>query len=161
MSKGKSIRVYDYVNRPYDEVKRALSANAAEVFRNATKSAAGKASSVASELHVGFAGIEVSTDIAITIVSIESSERTVAAPESTRIKLDWEAAEMPRLFPLMHAELAVYPLTAKETQLDLSGTYEPPLGVIGSVIDAAVGHRIAEASVHHFIKDIARYLRNA
>jgi hypothetical protein len=59
----------------------------------------------------------------------------------------------------MKAELAVYPLTATETQLDLSGNYDPPFGALGSVIDAVLMHRIAEASVHQFIKDIAVYLR--
>jgi hypothetical protein len=59
----------------------------------------------------------------------------------------------------MKADLALYPLTSTETQLDLSGNYQPPLGLVGSVIDAAVGNRIAEASVHQFITDVASYLR--
>lgn len=59
----------------------------------------------------------------------------------------------------MRAELSIYPLTATETQLDLSGLYEPPLGILGSAIDAMVGDRIAEASVHHFVSDVAAYLR--
>ena len=29
-----------------------------------------------------------------------------------------------------------------------------PLGPVGKAIDAAIGHRIAEASVHHFLDDI-------
>ena len=59
----------------------------------------------------------------------------------------------------MQAELSIYPLTASETQLDFRGQYEPPLGVLGSAIDAAVGHRIAEAAVHRFVGDVADYLR--
>ena len=46
-----------------------------------------------------------------------------------------------------------------ETQLDFSGQYEPPLGAVGDAVDALVGHRIAEASVHRFVTDVARYLR--
>jgi hypothetical protein len=60
----------------------------------------------------------------------------------------------------MSAELSVYPLTSTETQLDFLGHYEPPLSVLGGAIDAMVGHRIAEASVHRFIADIAQYLRH-
>ena len=63
------------------------------------------------------------------------------------------------LFPLMTAVLAVYPLTATETQLDFSGQYDPPLGAVGDAVDALIGHRIAEASVHRFVTDVARYLR--
>jgi hypothetical protein len=66
---------------------------------------------------------------------------------------------MPNLFPFMKAELSVYPLTATETQLNLLGNYEPPFGVLGSMIDSVVGNRIAEASVHQFITDVAVYLR--
>lgn len=157
---SKTIRVYDYVNQPYDKVRAAIESDANEVFRNATKVAALRAKSVASELHVNIAGIEVGADIEITVTGIENTQKAVTSPETTRIELEWEAATMPRLFPFMKAELAIYPLTSTETQLDLRGNYEPPLGIVGSVIDAAVGNRIAEASVHQFISDVAAYLRN-
>ena len=157
---SKTIRVYDYVNHPYDKVRAAIDSDANEVFRNATKVAALRAKSVASELHVNIAGIEVGADIEITVTGIENTQKAVTSPETTRIELEWEAAKMPRLFPFMKAELAIYPLTSTETQLDLRGNYEPPLGIVGSVIDAAVGNRIAEASVHQFISDVAAYLRN-
>ena len=160
MSRDKTIRVYDYINHPFDAVRRKLSAEALEVFRSATKVAALRAKSVASELHVNFAGIEVGTDISISIKSVEDEPKTISSPPMTKIQLEWEAANMPRLFPFMRAELSVYPLTATETQLDLSGNYEPPFGVVGNVIDSILGRRIAEASVHQFIKDIAVYLRS-
>ncbi|CAN5431946.1 hypothetical protein BH10ACI3_BH10ACI3_05420 [soil metagenome] len=153
------IRVYDYVNQPYEVVRQRLTDDAVGVFRNATKVAAQRANSIASELRVNIAGIEVGTDIAITVRSVETLEKTVTAPETTRIVIEWEAAKMPRLFPFMKAELNIYALTSTETQLDLAGDYQPPLGLIGSALDAAVGHRIAEASVHQFISDVAVYLR--
>lgn len=159
MGNGKAIRVYDYVNQPYERVRAAIESDAAAVFRNATKVAALRARNVASELHVNIAGIEVSADIDITVTNIKNTEKTVTAPRSTKIELEWEAAKMPRLFPFMKAELSIYPLTSTETQLDLRGNYDPPLGIVGSMIDAAVGNRIAEASVLQFITDIAAYLR--
>lgn len=159
MSNSKTIRVFDYVNQPYETVRDRLTDDSIGVFRDATKVAALRASTVASELHVTIAGIEVGAEIAITINSVESTSKTVTSPETTKIELEWEAAKMPRLFPFMSAKLLIYPLTATETQLDLIGEYEPPLGIVGSAIDAAVGHRIAEASVHHFVKDIAGFLR--
>ena len=66
---------------------------------------------------------------------------------------------MPRLFPLVKANLSIYPLTATETQLDFKGLYEPPLGLLGKAVNAMVGHRIAEVCVHRFVSDVARYLR--
>jgi hypothetical protein len=77
----------------------------------------------------------------------------------TKIPVSWEAAKHPRLFPLMDAELSLYPLTSTETQLDFLGQYEPPLGLIGGAMNALVGHRLAEASVHRFVGDVAAHLR--
>ena len=68
---------------------------------------------------------------------------------------------MPSLFPFMKAELAIYPLTATETQLDFSGLYEPPLGAVGKALNAIAGHRIAEVAVHKFVNDVAGYLRES
>jgi hypothetical protein len=61
----------------------------------------------------------------------------------------------------MSAELSAWPLSASETQLEIEGVYEPPLGVVGTAIDTAVGHRIAEASVYRFLEDIVEQLRRS
>lgn len=156
---SRTIRVYDYVNHPYEEVRSALCSNASEVFRNATKVAALRAKSVASELHVNIAGIEIGTDISISVKATKDRPKQVMSPAKTYLELEWEASKMPHLFPFMKAELVFYPLTSTETQLDLQGNYQPPLGLLGRALDAVVGHRIAEASVHQFIKDVSVYLR--
>ena len=159
--KGRKIRCYDYVNHPYERVRDALKQNALVIFQTATKTAASRAQSVAAELRVDFAGIGVKTDIKIDLKSIdEKPARSVSTP-TTKLTLEWEAAKMPRLFPLMKGELFVYPLTATETQLDFSGVYKPPFGAVGKTMNAIVGHRIAEASVHSFVSDVAAYLRQA
>ena len=161
MSKGRPIRCFDYVNHPYARVRGALTKDALSVFQNATRVAASRARSVASELRVQIGGVEVGAEIAIAVRSIEEQRAEGTTSPTTRLSLEWQASHAPALFPLMRAELSVYPLTATETQLDFSGTYEPPLGLVGSAMDAMVGHRIAEASVHRFVTDVADYLRNA
>jgi hypothetical protein len=159
MSKGRAIRCYDYVNHPYKLVRDALGADALGVFQSATKAAASRARSVASELRVDMGGITVEADIRISVKNIEQTAPGAMTAPATRMQLEWEAATMPRLFPLMKAELSIYPLTATETQLDFSGIYEPPLGVLGKAANAIAGHRIAEVSVHRFVGDVAAYLR--
>lgn len=161
MSKGQQIRCYDYVNHPYQRVCDALSADALAVFQSATKAAASRARSVASELRVDIGGISVEADITIAVKNIQEQAPQAASSAVTRLQLEWKAAAMPGLFPLMKAELSVYPLTATETQLDFSGLYEPPLGVLGKAVNAVVGHRIAEVSVHRFVSEVAEYLRQA
>ena len=159
MSKGREIRCFDYVNHPYERVRDALKQNALTVFQSATKAAASRAQSVAAELRVDFGGIGVKTDIKIDVQNVEEKATASNSTPVTRLLLEWEAATMPRLFPLMKGELSIYPLTSTETQLDFSGVYEPPFGAVGKTMNAIVLHRMAEASVHRFITDVAGYLR--
>lgn len=160
MSKGREIRCFDYVNHPYERVRDALKQNALTVFQSATKAAASRAQSVAAELHVDFGGIGVKTDIKIDVQNVKEKTADAGATPSTRLLLEWEAATMPQLFPFMKGELSIYPLTSTETQLDFSGVYEPPFGAVGKTMNAIVLHRMAEASVHRFISDVAGYLRH-
>jgi len=159
MGKGHEIRCFDYVNHPYEAVRGALGTNALEVFRNATTVAASRARAVASDLRVNVGSLEVATEIVIAVTGHEERQAGPKTSASTLLRLEWEAAKAPRLFPLMRAELSIYPLTSTETQLDFAGRYAVPMGLVGDAIDALVGHRIAEASVHRFVSDVAEYLR--
>jgi hypothetical protein len=157
---AREVRSYDYVNHPYERVRDALRRDALMVFQSATKTAVARAESVATELRVDFGGIGIKADVKVHIKNVEEKVDTIPAP-TTHLLLEWEAATMPGLFPVMQAELSIYPLTPTETQLDFLGHYEPPFGAIGKAINAVVGYRIAEASVHSFVTDVAGYLRQA
>jgi ribosome-associated toxin RatA of RatAB toxin-antitoxin module len=156
----REVRCYDYVNHPYERVRDALRRDALTVFQSATKSAVTRAESVATELHVDFGGIGIKADVRVRLESVREEIDTVSSPK-TRLLIEWEAATMPGLFPLMKAELSVYPLTSTETQLDFLGHYEPPFGALGKAMNAIAGHRIAEVSVHGFLRDVAEYLRRS
>jgi len=155
---SREIRCYDYVNHPYLQVRDALSHDPVAIFQSATRAATSRAQSVASQLRVDVSGVSLEADILISVHKIEEQTPEMGAPV-TRLQLEWKAAKTPGLFPLMKAELAVYPLTANETQLDFSGVYEPPFGAVGKAMNALAGHRIAEVSVHRFVNDVAEYLR--
>jgi len=157
---SREIRSFDYVNHPYEAVRNALSADALAVFRSATKAAADRARSVAAELRINIGAIEVGADINISVKKINETTLEEEMPV-TAIDLEWEATTMPGLFPIMRGELAVYPLTATETQLDFLGVYDPPLGPVGKALNAVAGHRVAEATVHRFVGDVAGYLRHS
>jgi hypothetical protein len=135
-----------------------LKHDALVVFQSATTAAASRAESVAAELHVDLGAMGVQKDIKISVKHVEEKVDAMSAP-STRLTLEWEAASRPGWFPLMNADLSIYPLRGTETQLDFWGFYEPPFGTVGKAINAVAGHRIAEASVHRFIDDVAAYLR--
>ena len=160
MNRGNEIRCYDYVNRPYAEVRDALMKDALAIFQSATRAAASRAQSVAVELRADVGAIGLEAEIVISVKNVEENAGAMSDP-LTRLRLEWRAAKMPALFPFMQAELAIYPLTSTETQLDFSGMYEPPLGPLGKALNAVALHRIAESSVHRFVADVAEYLRQA
>jgi hypothetical protein len=111
------------------------------------------------QLAKGVSAPRISGMIPLTPQAIRKVGHRYQLAPVTRLRLEWEAATRPRLFPLMKAELSIYPLTATETQLDFSGLYKPPFGALGKAMNAIVGHRIAEVSVHRFVSDVAEYLR--
>ena len=157
---SKTIRCYDYVNHRYEAVRDAVVKDPVALFRAATKSASSRAEAVAVALRVDIAGVEVSKDVVVAVKKVAEEPGKAKKPQRTVLTLEWEAAKSPRLFPFMQAELAIYPLTATETQLDLRGEYEPPLGPLGKALNSLVGHRIAEASVHRLLEDVAEHLRS-
>jgi hypothetical protein len=149
----RTLRCYDYVNQPYARVRDALLANPHYVFRHATAAAAIEAA----KLHVRVGAIDVGTDVIIRILGI--AHDTAYDEPATKLTLEWSAARNPGLFPTMMATLAIFPLSATETQLELEGQYRPPMGKLGEAIDAAAGHRLADASVTRFIQEVAGWLR--
>jgi len=158
MPHAHELHCYDYVNQPYAFVSQTLRAQPREVFSRATKAATHRAQGLAANLKVELGGLEVGAEIAVEVLSIEKRDARPGHPATTTIKLAWRAARAAALFPSMNAELVVYALTGQETQLELHGTYRPPLGALGGALDSIVGHRVAEASVRRFVEDIATYL---
>jgi hypothetical protein len=159
MTKRHELRCYDYVNRPYEEVSSALSGNAAHIFERATHSAATRATDLGAELRVRIGAIEIATEVDIAIVPI-ADQRSPDGKPATRLDLTWKSRRRPGLFPEMTASLCAYALGPRETQIELVGTYDPPLGLLGDAIDAIAMHRIAEASVQRFVRDVATFLRS-
>jgi len=160
MTEGRQIRVFDYVNQPFDRVRLALREHATTIFQRATSVAGERAHRVASGLRIHIAGLEIRKEIAIEVSDFRETEQPASGfAREARIALCWSAVEGTAFFPTMQAELALYPLSATETQLDLNGHYTPPLGPVGAAFDALVGHRVAEACVHQFVADVAEQLR--
>jgi hypothetical protein len=159
MSQPCKLRCYEYVGRPYERVRAKFHEGALETLQRATASAATRANALAGALHAGLAGISIEVDVRIRVKSIRDDEAVAGLWPVTTIQLEWEADKTPALFPSMSAELSVSPIAAGETQLLLEGEYRPPLGPVGRAVDAVVGHRIAEASVHRLLCDLAEELR--
>jgi hypothetical protein len=153
-----TLRVYDYVNHPFAKVSAALSQDTAGILRRATTVAGARADELGGTLHAHVGPIDVTAEIGIEVGPIDETP-LASGRAALRIPITWHAIHATRAFPAMQAELTIYPLTSTETQLELAGTYAPPLGALGRAIDSALLHRIAEASVLQLLQEVARYLR--
>jgi hypothetical protein len=152
------LHCYEYVTVPYEKVRDALRRDAAGIFQRATAAAASRATEVVATLRVAVGALEVGADVRIEVRAI-NEKVSALGDRTTDVEITWTAARAAALFPSMAATLSVYPLSAQETQIALHGRYRPPLGVVGDALDALAGHRVAEASVLHFVRDIAARIR--
>jgi hypothetical protein len=153
-----SLRVYDYVNHPFARVAAAFSKDTPGIIQRATTAAGERASELGAKLHAQLGPIDVTADVAIEVGPMDETPLPSGRP-ALRVPITWKAIRTPRAFPVMQGELTIYPLTATETQLELAGSYVPPLGALGRALDSAILHRIAEASVLQFVQELARFLR--
>jgi len=159
MTEPRRLRCYEYVDRPFSQVHDLLHRDPVGLLQNATNSAASRASSLAASLKVGMAGVQIGVDVRVYVQRVRDEQGIAGLSPVTCVELAWEAERAPGLFPSMQAELCAWPLSAMETQLEIRGDYRPPFGAVGNAIDAAVGHRIAEASIHRFLDEIVEQVR--
>ncbi len=128
------------------------------MFLRATTSAAERERATGTQLHVRIGALDVATDVRVEVGPVEDHTTSSFGHSVASFPLRWSAAANASLFPRMKAKLSVYSLSRSETQLDLEGTYDPPFGLLGDAIDGAIGHRLAEASIRNFLRDVATLL---
>ncbi len=97
---------------------------------------------------VGPAG-GVAKSVTLHVGPAEIQRRGVVYP------VRWMANGAGALFPDLNAELTLSNLGPDETTLSLDGTYDPPLGALGRMIDRAVMGRVAEATVRQWVDRVA------
>ncbi|MBA2542246.1 MAG: hypothetical protein H0V17_21575 [Deltaproteobacteria bacterium] len=146
------LHCYDYVNQPYEIVRRAVVADPQALFGLATTAG------VHSRLHVRLGAVDVAAKIEIEIVAVEEKREALERP-ATVISIQWQSRRRSSLFPTMTGTFMLYPLSPTETQVELSGRYETPLGALGDAIDAVALHGFAQESVGAFVREVATHLR--
>ncbi len=102
---------------------------------------------------VGFGGDpRVARQVAITF------GKPVRVSSKVVLPLRWVATGSSGLFPSLEADLEVAPLGVDRTQLSISARYTAPLGVLGRMLDRAVLHRVAEATLKDFLDRVGSAL---
>jgi hypothetical protein len=159
MSEPRKLRCFEYIDRPYEQVRIALRERARGTLQRATSSAVQRGEALVARMQAGAAGITMGVNVRVQVKDVCEEQGIGGLPPATTFEIEWQAEQMPALFPSMTAEVSVTPLLSDETQVLLKGEYRPPLGPVGRAADAVALHRIAEASVHHFLRDIVEQLR--
>ncbi len=153
MSESREVRCYDYVPVRHERVRQLLHSDGVAIFSRATSIVTERARELVATLRLNVGPVEVGVDVQLHVKGITDEVGATGDPR-TRLDFTWEATERAGFFPRMDASLSVYPLSPDETQLDLHGRYQPPLGTLGTAIDATAGHRVAEATVLRLLRDV-------
>jgi hypothetical protein len=157
MSQPRFVTCRRSIDRPYEQVASLLRERLGDVFQRATASAS-EAPSVAVSLRVNVVGLQIGVRVLLLACELRETSSTSSNGPALKLDLAWSAKRLPECFPPMLAELAVRPLDSTLTELEFRGSYWPPFGPLGAAIDGAVGHRIAEATIHRFIDDVSAQL---
>jgi hypothetical protein len=153
----RALYFFEYVDRDARSVLAILSEPHAGIFQGATDVALAEAERFRSRLHVETLGLDIGKDVAIEVGKPNDRGYAVFIP------IRWRAASQAALFPTLEAELEIAPLSDDPahpmTQISILGRYRPPVGPFGAIGDAVIGHRIAEATVRNFVRDLATRLQ--
>jgi hypothetical protein len=83
----------------------------------------------------------------------------IGAPQIHRTGLiypmTWSAVGAEMLFPRLNADLVVSHIGSDRTRIVLDGTYQPPLGSLGKVVDRILLRRVAESTVKSWVDRLA------
>lgn len=86
----------------------------------------------------------------------------IGAPEIHRSGLvysvSWSAVGAEMLFPRLEADLIVSHIGPDHTRIIMDGTYQPPLGPFGRVVDRVLLRHVAEATVKTWVDRLAESL---
>lgn len=154
---ARPLRAHTYAAVPFRRVQTLLAEEPHHLLQASTDDAATHGHDLLATLHASLAGIEVSRDILIDVgdLQILDDGRCV-------LPISWRAARGPHLFPTADATLELWAMTATPplVQVVLTGSYEPPLGALGAVLDRALMQGFTEAVAERFVADVAAFLND-
>ena len=83
---------------------------------------------------------------------------SVLPADRVMLPVGWESVGGPPIFPRMEGTLHVQPEGELSTRLTLNASYDPPFGKLGELIDRALLHRLAQATMEDFVNRLAANL---
>ena len=107
------------------------------------------------DLDATLAGFTVTRPVHVTIGDLERLD-----PTAVMVPVEWEAAEHPRRFPTFHGiiELSALAERPAQSKLALIGKVKVPMGVLGSIGEAAGGSQIGDDVLSALLDRVAARL---
>lgn len=129
---------YEHTDAPYQDVVTLLRWRAEELILD---SFAGDIEEQPPAVAMELGGFDVMRDVTVTVGELEPF-----GAHTVRLPFQWEAARHAAWFPKVDAALEVTALSnhPPRTELAFFGSYGVPLGLVGTIADGLVGHRVAE-----------------
>lgn len=142
---------YGYAHAAFDDAIAILAEDPRGLLQSATDTSMERADEVVTNLHVDVAGFDLGRDVVVEFGDFQPVEAMRCV-----LPVSWRAASGHLLFPTVEATLEISALSLHPpmVQVTLAGSYEPPLGAVGGVVDRALTHRMAEAVIHRFVEDV-------
>ena len=147
------LRYFVVVARPIEEIESELETGAQNWMPALAWKSNGHGLKLLSEL-----GFEVGKRRVARRIEVElGTPRQLTGV--TLLTIRWKAASHAGLFPALEGQLEIAPIGKTTTQIGLSASYEPPLGLLGKIADRALMHRVAEITVKDFLDRIGDRLQ--
>jgi hypothetical protein len=87
------------------------------------------------------------------------TDRTQTGQQHDEIVFSWHTRTC--LLPDMHGTVHLRIAPQVHTALEITGTYNPPFGLLGHIFDAAIGRRLAQRTIDDFADHITAYVEDA
>jgi hypothetical protein len=141
----------------FDDAIELLTTAPERLLQDATDARSAHDEEILAALRTRVGGLDISRDVVIEV----GTPRPVEALR-TILPLRWRAAAADGLFPTVDGQLEIAALSMypPRVQLTLSGTYDPPFGAAGDIIDRVLVHHLAENVVQDFVAEVAARLEN-
>jgi len=114
------------IDAPYADVRDRLRDDAAAVIGDGEDP-------IHASLIAEIRGTEISRPVTVEIIGFDEPD---GAPAGAHLMFSADASHHADLFPHLEARLDAIPVTDERTALFLIVTYQPPLGVVGGVINS-------------------------
>jgi hypothetical protein len=145
---GMFIRDYVIVDRSLADVEMEFFTGARRWLPSMAVRANGRGTKLLSELGFDIGPRRIAKRIEVRLGELRRIEGV------TLVRVHWHAAEQVGLFPSLDGHMELAALGPTRTQVGISASYEPPMGLIGKIADRALLHRVAEATVRDFMERI-------